>query len=264
MRGRDIRFAVGALVCIPAGVAMLVFDRGQDRFGGVAALLFGLVLAMLALSGRLAWRSGVAPRVDRVEHDGALQPALVIPGQAIKLQLLRFAAALFAAAGVAIAVWSSPVLGGVVAVVFGGFAVLGVWSGRRPYRIVLLPEGLRWELGTRQPAYVPWDDITRVGTFNINNTWFLGLDAREDGGLRQPGPRGLAKLNRAISRSDASIALEAFPVEPDRLADVVAGYAADAGSRREIGTERSLAALGEAPRAEPTGSSESRRPSSWV
>jgi hypothetical protein len=255
MRGRDVRFVVGALVCVPAGVAMLVFDRGQDRIGGVAVLLFGVVLAMLALSGRLAARSRLGPVLDRVEHDGALQPALVIPGQAIKLRLLRCAAALFAVGGVAIAVWSSPVLGGVVAVVFGAFAVFGVWSGRRPYRIVLLPAGLRWELGTREPAYVPWDDIAGVRTFNISNTWFLGLDAREGGDLRQPGPRGLAKLNRAIARSDASIALEAFPVEPDRLADLVSGYAADPESRREIGTERGLAALAEAPRPELTGSS---------
>jgi hypothetical protein len=253
MRGRDIRFAVGAIVSIPTGVAMLVFG-GRNRFSGVAVLLFGLVLAMLALSGRLAARSRLAPRLDRVEHDGALQPALVVPGQAIKLRLMRYAAALFAAVGVAIAVWSSPVLGGIVAIVFGAFAVLGVWSGRRPYRIVLLPTGLRWELGTRQPSYVPWDDITGVRTFNISNTWFLGLDAREGGDLRLPGPRGLATLNRAIARSDASIALEAFPVEPDRLADAVSRYADSPESRREIGTERSLAALGEAPRAELTGS----------
>lgn len=253
MRGRDIRFAVGAIVCIAGGAAILVSDRGQNRIAGVGSLLFGVVLAILALSGRLAARSGLGPLLERVEHDGALQPALVIPGQAIKLRLLRFAAAIFAVAGVVIAL-SAPVIGGLVAVVFGTFAVLGVWAGRRPYRIVLLPTGLRWELGTKHPAYVPWDDITRVGTFNINNTWFLGLDAREDGGLRQPGPRGLAKLNRAISHSDASIALEAFPLEPERLADVVAGYAENPESRRDIGTEPSLAALGEAPSAELTGS----------
>jgi hypothetical protein len=254
MRARDIRFAVAAIVCVAAGLPILVSDRGENRIAGVGSLLFGVVLAILALSGRLAARSGLGPLLDRVEHDGALQPALVIPGQAIKLRLLRFAAAIFAVAGVVIAL-SAPVIGGLVAVVFGTFAVLGVWAGRRPYRIVLLPSGLRWELGTKHPAYVPWEDIARVTTFNISNTWFLGLDAREGGDLRLPGPWGLARLNRVISHTDASIALEAFPVEPERLADVVTGYAESPESRRDIGTERSLAALGEAPPAELTGSS---------
>ena len=57
-----------------------------------------------------------------------------------------------------------------------------------------------------------------------------------------------------ISHSDASIALEAFPVEPARLAVVVAACARSPLSRGDIGTERSLAWLGEAPRAELTGS----------
>ena len=146
------------------------------------------------------------------------------------------------------------VIGGLAALVFGGFALAGLRHAHRPYRIALLPTGLRWELGT-SPAYVPWEDITRVDTMNINETWFLTLDVRPGGGLRLPGSRRLAALNRAISHSDASIALEAFPVEPARLAAVVAVCAGDPGPRGDIGTDRCLAWLDEAPPAEVTGSS---------
>src|SRR3982750_182891 len=93
MRRRDIGLAVGAVVCSAAGLAVLVFDRGPDRMGGLPMVLFGLVLSFAPLSGRLAAHSGVAPLLDRVEHDGVVQPALVIPGQAIKLRLLRYGSA---------------------------------------------------------------------------------------------------------------------------------------------------------------------------
>jgi hypothetical protein len=258
MRARDLRLAVGALVTAVAGVAGLVFGHGSGRLGGLLVLLFAFVLAIPPLAGRLAARAGGAPLLDRVEHDGALQPALVIPGQAIKLRLIRYGAVAFAVLGLMMAITASAVVplvvGVLCAAVFGTFALLGVRARHRPYRIALLPTGLRWDLGMG-PGYVPWDDIARVRTFSMNNSWFLTLDARAGGDLRLPGPRGLEALNRAIARADASIALEAFPVEPARLADVVAGYAEHPESRREIGTERSLAAFGEAPPAELTGSS---------
>jgi hypothetical protein len=266
MRRRDIGLAACALVFGAMGLAVLGFDRDPDRVSGLPVVLFALVLALPPLSGRLAARSGIRPRLDRVEHDGVLQPALVIPGQAIKLRLMRYGAGLFAACGVALAVTAPAmtepgqsatapvVIGCLGALVFGSFAVLGLRAAHRPYRIVLLPPGLSWELGTKRPGYVPWDDITRVRTMSINDSWFLTLDARPGGGLRLPGSRRLARLNRALSFADASIALEAFPVEPARLADVVAGYAGSAAARRDIGTERSLAWFGEAPRPELTGS----------
>ena len=81
MRRRDIGLGVGAIVCAATGLAVLVFARGPDRVSGLPMLLFALVLAFVPVSGRLAARSGAEPRLDRVEHDGVPQPALVIPGR---------------------------------------------------------------------------------------------------------------------------------------------------------------------------------------
>jgi hypothetical protein len=252
MRLRDVGLAVGGAVFALVGLATLVWGRGQDRITGLALLFFSIAVLLVPLSGRLAARSDVRPRLDRIEHDGALQPALVIPGSRRKLQLMLLAALCFGAMGTVMAIWPEALtsntrspgsvrfIGIICALVFGAAAVPATLFTRGPVRIELLPTGLRWQVGAA-PSFVRWDAITSVWPFAINNSWYLGIDADADGLVMPPRQRWLARANRAIARADASIALEAFPIEPERLAEVVAACAADAQRRHEIGTDRSLA-----------------------
>jgi len=134
-------------------------------------------------------------------------------------------------------------VGGIVCtVLFGGVGLGGMLLARGPAPIELLPSGLRWQMGTA-PSHVGCDDVMGVPVFAIRNAWFLGFDVRR-GGLRMPPRRRwLTHVNRRIAHTDASIALEAFPVEPERLAEVVAACAGDADRRSEIATEESVAWL---------------------
>src|SRR4051794_24415588 len=118
-----------------------------------------------------------------------------------------------------------------------------VRGGRPPAAARARPTGaLRWQIGAAACS-VAWQDITDVRVFEIRSTRFLAIDARP-GSVRMPrGQRLLARANRAVARADVSISLEAFPVEPDRLAEAIAACAHDAGRRRQIGSEPSLAWL---------------------
>jgi hypothetical protein len=257
MRLRDVGLALGGVGFGLFGVVMLVTARGHDRISGLTVLVFALAILLVPLSGRLAARSGLRPRLERVERDGELQPALVIPGSRAKLRLMTLACLCFAGMGVLMAIWPDALsssrwspgavrTGGILcALLFGVVGVSGMLLSRGPVRIELLPGGLRWQVGTA-PSFAAWDAITGAGAYEIRNTWFLGLQAEASGLYIPSRQRWLARANRAISGVDASVALEAFPVEPERLAEVVASCAQDAQRRSRIGTDASLAWLQEA------------------
>jgi len=254
MRLRDVALGLGGIVFALFALTILITGRGQDRIAGLAVLLFSIAVLLVPLSGRLAARAAAGPGLGRVEHDGALEPALVIPGSRTKLHVMRLACLCFAAAGVLMAIWPEALTSGtrspgtiraggiVCALLFGAVAVPSMLLARGPVRIELLPGGLRWQVAA-PPSFAEWDAITAVCPFEINNTWFLGVDARPEGLHIPPRQRWLARANRSIAGADASISLEAFPVEPERLAGAVAACVLDAERRREIGTDASLAWL---------------------
>src|SRR3954447_10798168 len=228
MRRRDIALAICGTVMALSSIAVIASNRAEDRLGGLAVVLFSAGILCVPISGRLATRNRLLPRLDRIEHDGALQPALVLPGSLVKLPLMRIGCVCFAAGGVVMAVWPHALessarsvgevrVGGIVcAVLFGAIGLAGTLLGRGPVLIELLPDALRWQIGAAACS-VAWEDITGVRVFEIRGTWFLAIDARP-GSVRMPrGQRLLARANRAVARADVSISLEAFPVEPDRL-----------------------------------------------
>ena len=128
---------------------------GAARLGGIALLLFSVAMLLVPVSGRLAARSGIRPKLGRVDHDGTLQPALVIPGSAVKLRVMRLGMACFAAVGLLAAIWPRSLLsqatsvvevrtwGIACVVVFGGLLLLRELYGRGRYRIALLSSGVR-------------------------------------------------------------------------------------------------------------------------
>jgi hypothetical protein len=265
MRPRDIALAVGGALFGAVALVMIATGDTDNRFAGLVVLLFSLAILLVPLSGRLAVRSGIVPKLDRVEYDGTLQPALVIPGSRLKMQLMRIGCLCFAGMGLvmalrpeALASASRPpglvqAIGILCAIAFGAVGIPAMLLARGPVRIELLPGGMRWYLGTA-PSSVKWDAITGVWPFSIRNSWFLGVNAQTDALRVPPRQRWLARANRAFAHADASIALEAFSIEPERLADMVGACAADAELRRRLGTEASLAWVAEGPpgpRAEP-------------
>jgi hypothetical protein len=96
MRRRDIALAICGTVMALSSIAVIASNRAEDRLGGLAVVLFSAGVLCVPLSGRLATRNRLLPRLDRIEHDGALQPALVpprlarqAPADARRLPLLR-------------------------------------------------------------------------------------------------------------------------------------------------------------------------------
>jgi hypothetical protein len=136
-------------------------------------------------------------------------------------------------------------------ITFGTAGLFSLAVARRPQRVTLLPAGLRWEPGARA-RFAAWDDIEGVEEFSIRGSRLLGVRLRP--GAPGPGGSGLLRLaDRLLARSDASIAVELFPVEPRRLASAIRQCCTSPAARREIGTERSLAWLA------PTDADGSRR-----
>src|SRR3954462_15307215 len=105
MRRRDIALAICGTVMALSSIAVIASNSAEDRPGGLAVLLFAAAILSVPISGRLAKRNRLLPRLDRIEHDGALQPALVLPGSLVKLRLMRIGCLCFAGAGVVMAVW---------------------------------------------------------------------------------------------------------------------------------------------------------------
>lgn len=254
MRARDLWMMVGCVPLALLSIAVIAFGESAARLSGIALLLFSAVGLLVAVSGRLAARSGVAPELGRVEHDGTLQPALVIPGSAVKLRLIRLAMVCFAALGLLAAIWPRALLshstsvaevrtwGIACAVVFGGLLLLRRLYARGRYRVALLSSGLRWELGGG-PFYVAWDDIIGARAYTVRSAWRLAVDARPGGRRESPRVPWPARLERALSRSASSIPLEEFPVDPQRLAALVRSCATEPEKRQGIVSERNLAWL---------------------
>src|SRR3954451_15432760 len=169
MRRRDIALAICGSVMALGSIAVIASNRAEDRPGGLAVVLFSMGVLCVPISGRLAMRRGLRPRLERVQHDGAPQPALVLPGSLVKLRLMRVGLLCLAAAGVVMAVWplvsSARSVGEVrfvgiaCAALFGAVWLAGTLRARGPVRIELLPDALRWQLGTAACS-VAWRDIT--------------------------------------------------------------------------------------------------------
>jgi hypothetical protein len=221
-----------------------------ERAGGVACLLVSAGGLMVALSGRLAARSGIRPMVGRVEHDGTLQPALVIAARAAKLRLLRLAMACFAAFGLLVAIWPRAVLshetsvaevrsvGIACALVCGGLLVVRLRYERGRQRIALLASGVCWELGYGA-SFVAWDDVVGVQVYKVQSAWYLAVGARPERRRDPPRLPWLVRLDRRVS----AIPLEAFPVDPEQLGALVRACALEPGIRDGVASERSLAWL---------------------
>lgn len=254
MRLRDVGLALGGAVFGLVGLALLVTGHGQDRISGLAIVLFAVAILLVPLSGRLAARSNLRPRLESVEHDGVAQRALVIPGSRTKLHLMVLASLCFGAMGVLMAIWPDALestrwspgavrIGGIAcAAFFGGAGLVRLLIPRGPVRIELLSGGLRWQLGSA-PSFATWDAINGVRVYEIHNSWFVGLEADPAGLHIPPKQRWLVRANRAFVGDDASVSLEPFPVEPEQLAEVIAACAMNEDRRREIGTDASLAWL---------------------
>ena len=85
MRRRDIALASSGSVMALSSIAVIASNRAEDRPGGLAVVLLSAGILCVPIAGRLATRNRLKPRLDRIEHDGALQPALVLPGSRVKL-----------------------------------------------------------------------------------------------------------------------------------------------------------------------------------
>src|SRR3954449_8264562 len=105
MRRRDIALAICGTVMALSSIAVIASNSAEDRPGGLAVVLFSAGILCVPISGRLATRNRLLPRLDRIEHDGALQSALVLPGSLVKLRLMRIGCLCFAGAGAVMAMW---------------------------------------------------------------------------------------------------------------------------------------------------------------
>jgi hypothetical protein len=251
-RLRDTAPAVGGAACLVLGLATLVAGPGDRRLSGVFVLLFGLALILVPLAGRLRDPAGAGPRLDRVDGEGMLVPAVVVDGQRRKLRVMQVMIGLMAILGLLLALAPESLsdtqaeagerrfAGILCAAAFGGGLAISLLGARGRFVLALIPDGLRWEAGAA-PAFVAWDDILAVELIAIHGAPFLGLELAGDDALRTSRTqRGLARAGSALVGADVSVPLGVFPVDHDRLMDAIGAYADRPELRREIGIERGL------------------------
>jgi hypothetical protein len=227
----------------------------------IAVGLLVLPVLLLVAAAKWAWRQvrpGMArggPRLGRVDHDYTPALALAVDGSRAKLHLMRAGVALFAATSVLMALAPEPfadypgeeqkvrLVSIACAALFGAVLLIGFFTMRHRFRLALLRDGLRWEAGA-SPAFVAWDDLAGASLIDIHGTKFLGVDVSGPDALKTTrAQRRIARFSRPIAGADASIALEPFPVDPERLVAAIAAYAQEPALRHEIGTAQSLARL---------------------
>jgi hypothetical protein len=233
------------LACLALAVGLLA---AGEVGGGVLIACFAAVLVLVPLAKRLPDGSG--PRLEPVAQGGLERPALVIAVNRVRRVLVVLAAACFAAVGALILIaaiaseaWFGAFIGGLVLATFGTFLAIGLWGLRGPWRLVLMPAGLRWDAGA-PGQLVPWDEIAGVCVFTQNNSPFLALEVPRPGVIERRGlARLLGRANRAISGGDLNVPLTQTSVDPHVVADMVFACAHDPRARHELGTEASLRRL---------------------
>jgi hypothetical protein len=242
---RDLFLAGMGLVCLALAVALVA---SGETAGGALIGCFSGALLLVPLARRLPDGSG--PRLEPVAEGGLERPALVLAVNRVRRVLVVLAAACFAAVGVLMVIAAivedavfGAVFGGIVLLTFGTFTLIGLWGLRGPWRLVLLPAGLRWDAGA-PGSLVPWDEIAGVAVFTQNNSPFLSVAVPRPGVLERRGlSRLLGRLDRAIAGGDLNVPLAQASVDPQRVAEAVFVYANEPRARHEIGTEASLRRL---------------------
>jgi hypothetical protein len=75
MRRRDIALAICGTVMALSSIAVIASSRAEDRPGGLAVVLFSAGILCVPLSGRLATRDRLLPRLDRMATEPSGSPA---------------------------------------------------------------------------------------------------------------------------------------------------------------------------------------------
>lgn len=262
MRRLKRLFLVAIMLLFTAvGIFMLVGGEGEEQWLGLLLVLFfgvgGSAYAFMPLLGR-----GTDPvHVGRVQHRGRDQAALVFPLVRSRLLLTTVACLGFAGAGAIMAVMAEafvdpgedpgwPRFIGVSCAVLGaGGALAGIRNGvfGRTY-LALTSDGILFHSPVGS-SYVPWDDVTEAGLFEMSHNMFLGISVSDPAAVETSGPRWLHQANRGLSGWDLSFATSTIAVDPAVLEETVRHYLQHPEARRELGTPVSEARLG--PAAEP-------------
>jgi hypothetical protein len=233
------------LLFLATGIAVAA---SGEVAGGVFIGCFAAALLFVVLARRLPDGSG--PRLEPVAEGGLERPALVIAVNRARRVLIVLGGACFAAIGALMLVaaianeaWVGAAFGGIVLLFFGPVTLIGLWGLRGPWRLVLLPAGLRWDAGA-PGTLVPWDEVAGVGVYTQSNSPFLSVAVPRPGVLQRHGlSRVLGRINRRIAGGDLNVPLGQASVDPRIVAEAVYVYANDHRARHEIGTEKSLQRL---------------------
>jgi hypothetical protein len=218
--------AVGVL-CALASIPLFV--DGEAVTGAMSAL-FGLVLLLVPVAELLPGGSGT-----QLENG-----ALVIRVRRARRVLLLVATVLFAAVGVLLVLVAESLFARVAGIlgmlVFGVFAVVGLWQMRGPWQFVMTPQALRWDQGGTGPL-VAWDAMTRVGMARIWGTATLTIR------VEPPFHTVLAGINRRMGGGDVNVPLNLMSVDDELLLSIVTVCAREPQARATIATEATVRRL---------------------
>jgi hypothetical protein len=203
--------------------SLLIFAQG-DAVTGAMSALFGLVMVVVP-AAELA-PDGSGPRLE----DGAL----VVGVNRARRVLLAVGAVLFTAVCALLLLAAGSLFarlaGGVGVLVFGTFAMVGLWQLRGPWRLVMTPQALRWDQG-KQGRPVAWDDITRVGMLVIRGVPTMTID------VERPEHGPLARINRKLGGGDVNVPLNQMSVDEELLLSLVTVCAREPQARETVATE---------------------------
>jgi hypothetical protein len=221
------------IVCLlftAAGVFLLA--AGETVVGLMCLLFFGFGAVVLALP-LLNRRGGDAVRPT--SFDG--EPALLFAISRLKQGVIVVAAFGMAAAGVLIAVAGNPIVGGLGAVVFGGFGVIALVTLRGERGLILTPRRLVARYNGH--AEMAWEDLTSVAVVQFSRAPILALDGHavyKRGGW-------LARLNHRLLPVAIALPADNFVADPDDIVAIVAAYREDEARRALIGRPEEHARL---------------------
>jgi len=258
-------YVAGSLAFGIFGLTVAIVGRGPDRLLGIfIALFFGA--GGIAMWGLLRQPRGRTAEIGSVAHRGMPVPALLFPASRGRLALAFLATAAWAVAGLLMALnaddlagvgsrrYPPPVLrvlGIVMVILFGSFAVGSFLSLFRRMFVALVSEGilLRSRSGS---LLVPWDAITEVGIASLRGSPYFGVSVADPAAVQASSwARWWMRtgVNRGLAGFDLTYpgTLLSLPVED--LERAVVHYLEHSDDRSRIGSELPPERAGTAPRA---------------
>lgn len=230
------------------GIVMVAVGPGADtRLTGLMCILFFGLGGLAYLGGPLLTRSGPGTVLrERVQTSAGSEAAFVFPTPRRKRIVVTIGMFGFTAGGALIALAGGGWIGILCAGFFGLLFLLGLFSLRRPQRLVLTPTRLL-VCTAAMAVELPWEKVGDVDIYEQSagrtSVDMLGVAAKDPDDAVWTRGRRLGRLGRHFSPYALIVGADTFAGEAEGVVEAIKRYKRDARARRSIGGEAEHARL---------------------